>query len=144
MDKHGFLYVSDAGKNEVRRWKMGEYNNEGIVVAGGHGEGDQLNQLDSSSFIFVDEDQSVYISDNNNNRVIVDHLGQIYVADCGNDRLIRWYERKEEGGIVVGGNGHGNQSDQLNCPMGLSFDAEGNLYVTDSWNHRVERFEIIL
>ncbi|CAF1172548.1 unnamed protein product [Adineta steineri] len=110
MDKHGFLYVSDAGKNEVRRWKIGEYNNEGIVVAG----------------------------------VIVDHLGQIYVADCGNDRLIRWYERKEEGGIVVGGNGHGNQSNQLNGPIDLSFDGEGNLYVADIGNHRIQKFEIIL
>ncbi|CAF4472792.1 unnamed protein product, partial [Adineta steineri] len=45
MDKHGFLYVSDQEKNEVRRWKMGEYNNEGIVVAGGNEKGTQLNQL---------------------------------------------------------------------------------------------------
>ncbi|CAF3936703.1 unnamed protein product, partial [Adineta steineri] len=45
MDKHGFLYVSDFKKNEVRRWKMGEYNNEGIVVAGGNGYGYHLNQL---------------------------------------------------------------------------------------------------
>ncbi|CAF4152191.1 unnamed protein product, partial [Adineta steineri] len=37
VDKIGFLYVSDREKNEVRRWKMGEYNNEGIVVAGGNG-----------------------------------------------------------------------------------------------------------
>ncbi|CAF3538510.1 unnamed protein product, partial [Adineta steineri] len=28
MDRYGFLYVSDLLKNEVRRWKMGEYNNE--------------------------------------------------------------------------------------------------------------------
>ncbi|CAF4351684.1 unnamed protein product, partial [Adineta steineri] len=37
VDKNGFLYVSDQEKNEVRRWKMGEYNNEGIIVAGGNG-----------------------------------------------------------------------------------------------------------
>ncbi|CAF0987105.1 unnamed protein product [Adineta steineri] len=39
IDKHGFLYVSDWYNNEVRRWKMGEYNNKGIVVAGGNGKG---------------------------------------------------------------------------------------------------------
>ncbi|CAF4441905.1 unnamed protein product, partial [Adineta steineri] len=64
MDKNGFLYVSDREKNEVRRWKMGEYN-EGIVVAGGNRQGDQLNQLSFPNFIFVDEDQSVYVSDDN-------------------------------------------------------------------------------
>ncbi|CAF1204700.1 unnamed protein product [Adineta steineri] len=172
MDKHGFLYVSDYRKNEVRRWKMGEYN-KGIVVIGRNGKGNQLNL---PRFIFVDEDQSVYVSDWGNNRVmkwrkdakegivvvggngeggnlnqlsspeglIVDDLGQIYVADVGNHRVMRWCEGKEEGEIVVGGNGQGNQTHQLNRPMGLSFDDEGNLYVVDSWNHRIEKFEIIL
>ncbi|CAF1498950.1 unnamed protein product, partial [Adineta steineri] len=55
MDKSGFLYVSDKTKNEVRRWKMGEYSNEGFVVAGGNGEGHKLNQLHHPTFIFVDE-----------------------------------------------------------------------------------------
>ncbi|CAF4335085.1 unnamed protein product, partial [Adineta steineri] len=66
MDQHGFLYVSDIVKNEVRRWKMGEYNEE-IIVAGGNGQGDQLNK---PGFIFVDKDQSVYISDRENHRVM--------------------------------------------------------------------------
>ncbi|CAF0890073.1 unnamed protein product [Adineta steineri] len=172
MDKNGFLYVSDWKKNEVRRWKMGEYN-EGIVVAGGNGEGDQLNQLDFPTYIFVGEDQSVYVTDLNNHRVmkwikdakegrilagghgqgrdlkqlycpagvIVDRLDQVYVADCGNHRIMRWCEGKEEGEIIVGGDGDG---DQLNVPMGLSFDDKGNIYVTDRWNYRIEKFEIIL
>ncbi|CAF1152603.1 unnamed protein product [Adineta steineri] len=170
MDKHGFLYVSDQGKNEVRRWKMGEYNKEGIVVAGGNGTGNQLNY---PTFIFVDEEQSVYVSDFHNDRVIkwrkdakegiivaggngqgnslkqlsypngviVDHLGQIYVADAGNHRVMRWCEGQKEGDIIVGGNGKGNQSDY---PTGLSFDDEGNLYVADMANHRIQKFEIIL
>ncbi|CAF1188863.1 unnamed protein product [Adineta steineri] len=173
MDKHGFLYVSDCKKNEVRRWKIGEYNNEGIIVAGGNGKGNQLN---CPSFIFVDQEQSVYISDQNNHRVmkwkkgakegtivaggngeggnlnqltlpqgvIVDDLGQIYVADFGNHRLMRWCEEKDEGEIVIGGNSRGNQSNQPSGPMGLSFDDEGNLYVVDGWNHRIQKFEMIL
>ncbi|CAF1421402.1 unnamed protein product, partial [Adineta steineri] len=172
MDKHGFLYVSDLEKNEVRRWKMGEYN-EGVIVAGGNGKGNQLN---IPSFIFVDEDQSVYVSDQRNHRVmkwrkgakqgrtvagrngqgrnlnqlyypagvIVVGLGQIYVADYGNHRVMRWCEGKEEGEIVVGGNGRGSQSNQLSGPHGLSFDNEGNLYVADYFNDRVQKFEIIL
>ncbi|CAF4214896.1 unnamed protein product, partial [Adineta steineri] len=62
MDQIGFLHISDYKKNEVKRWKMGEYNNEGIVVAGGNGQGDQLNQLNYPTFIFIDEEQSVYVS----------------------------------------------------------------------------------
>ncbi|CAF1328783.1 unnamed protein product [Adineta steineri] len=172
MDKHGFLYVSDYKKNEVRRWKLGEYNNEGILVAGGN----RLNQLNFPTFIFVDEDQSIYVSDCNNHRVmkwrkdanegiivaggngeggnlnqlsssagvIVDDLRQIYVADFDNHRVMRWCEGKEEGEVVVGGNGEGDQSNQLSGPTGLSFDNEGNLYIADYWNNRIQKFEIIL
>ncbi|CAF4069853.1 unnamed protein product [Adineta steineri] len=132
MDKHEFLYVSNYMKSEVRRWKMGEYN-EGIVVAGGNGRGNRLNQLNSPTYIFVDEDQSVYVTDS-----------QIYVADYGNHRVMRWCEGKEEGEIIVGGNGPGNQSNQVNCPCGLCFDDEENLYVVDFNNHRLQKFEILL
>ncbi|CAF4282212.1 unnamed protein product, partial [Adineta steineri] len=76
--------------------------------------------------------------------VIVDHFGQVYVADSGNDRIMRWCEGKEEGEIVVGGNGKGDQSNQLNSPSDLSFDDEGNLYVAEYWNHRIQKFEIVL
>ncbi|CAF3710824.1 unnamed protein product [Adineta steineri] len=172
-DKNGFLYVSDWYKNEVRRWKMGEYNNEGTVVAGGNGQGHQLKQLYRPTFIFVDEEQCVYVSDFNNHRVM------------------KWRKDAKEGTIVAGGNGQGKNLNQLSnpqgvivdhfgyiyvadcnnhrimrwrdgkeegeiivdgkgdknqlyCPTGLSFDDEGNLYVADVVNDRVEKFEIIL
>ncbi|CAF1249539.1 unnamed protein product [Adineta steineri] len=170
IDKHEFLYISDYTKNEVRRCKMGEYN-EGIVVAGGNGEGNELNQLNSPGFISVDENQSIYISDRDNNRVmkwrkgakegivvaggnlnqlsyprgvIVDDLGRIYVADMWNHRVIRWCEGKEEGEFIVGENGKGNKSNQLNNPYGLCFDNEGNLYVADCGNARIQKFDIVL
>ncbi|CAF4212015.1 unnamed protein product, partial [Adineta steineri] len=37
----------------------------------------------------------------------------------------------------------GNQSNQFNGLTGLCFDDEGNLYVADELNNRVEKFEII-
>ncbi|CAF4155220.1 unnamed protein product, partial [Adineta steineri] len=56
-------------------------------------------------------------------------------------RVMRWCEGDKEGEIVVGGFG---QENQLNSPNCLSFDAEGNLYVADSVNDRIQKFEIIL
>ncbi|CAF4189199.1 unnamed protein product, partial [Adineta steineri] len=144
---------------------------------GGNGQGDRLNQLSFPRYIFIDEDQSVYVTDRDNHRVmkwrkdakegtvlaggngqgrnlnqlsspqgvIFDDLGQIYVADFENHRIMRWHEGKEEGEIVVGGNSkEGNQSNQLNGPLGISFDDERNLYVADCSNHRIQKFEIIV
>ncbi|CAF1127364.1 unnamed protein product [Adineta steineri] len=119
MDKSGFLYVSDVEKNEVRRWKMGEYNNEGIVVAGGNGKGNQLNQLNSPRFIFVDEEQSVYASDRDNHRVM------------------KWRKDAKEGTVVAGGNDQGDNLNQLSSPEGIIIDDLGQIYVADSDNNRV-------
>ena len=60
MDNSGDLYISDRWKQEVRRWKVGE--NMGTIVAGGNGNGGQLNQLNYPTYLFVDEDHSVYVS----------------------------------------------------------------------------------
>ncbi|CAF0838106.1 unnamed protein product [Adineta steineri] len=118
MDTHGFLYVSDLVKNEVRRWKMGEYN-EGTVVAGGNGQGNQLNQLNRPTFIFVDEEQSVYVS------------------DVGNHRVMKWRKDAKEGTIVAGGNGKGGNLNQLSSPEGVIVDDLGQIYVADFKNNRV-------
>ncbi|CAF1228248.1 unnamed protein product [Adineta steineri] len=122
IDKNGFLYVSDCIENEVRRWKMGEYNNEGIVVAGGNGNGNQLNQFNCPTFIFVDEDQSVYVSDKDNHRVM------------------KWRKDAKEGIVVAGGNGQGKKFNQFSYPQGVIVDDLGQIYVADMWNHRVMRW----
>ncbi|CAF0952792.1 unnamed protein product [Adineta steineri] len=121
MDKNGFLYVSDVAKNEVRRWKIGE-SNEGIIVAGGNGTGDKLNQFNNPTFIFVDEDQSVYVSDRDNHRVM------------------KWTKDAKEGRIVAGGNGNGRNLNQLSAPRGVIVDHSSQIYVVDCENDRVMRW----
>ncbi|CAF0723061.1 unnamed protein product [Adineta steineri] len=120
MDKNGDLYVSDWKKNEVRRWKQGE--REGIIVAGGHGKGNHLNQLDYPTHIFVDEEHSIYVSDRYNHRVM------------------KWMKGAKEGIVVAGGKGYGNSLTQLSYPQGVIVDHLGNVYVADCDNHRIMRW----
>lgn len=63
------LYVSDAEKHEVRRYDK-DGDKKGTLAAGGHGQGDQLNQLHRPTHLFVDAQATLYISDANNNRVM--------------------------------------------------------------------------
>jgi sugar lactone lactonase YvrE len=172
MDESGFLYVTDFGKYEVRRYRRGE--SEGTVVAGGNGSGKRLDQLAYPQYVFVDQDHSVYVSDSGNHRVmkwvegakqgivvaggqgqgnglaqlsnpcgvVVDRLGTAYVAEEGNQRIMRWVKGAIQGSVIVGGNGQGGQSNQLYGPVGLSFDRHGNLYVVDWGFHRVQKFNI--
>lgn len=117
MDNNEYLYASDRVKNEVRRWKIGDIS--GTLVAGGHGEGHDLNQLNWPSSIFVDEDHSVYVSDSSNNRVM------------------KWIKDAKEGIVVAGGQGRGDDLSQLTNPRGLIVDRLGTVYVADRDNHRI-------
>ena len=120
MDRNGSIYVSDSVNNEVKRWKRGEQ--KGVVVAGGHGQGDELNQLDNPTFIYVDHEYSLYVSDMNNHRVM------------------KWFKYAEQGIVVAGGNGNGRRSNQLSYPEGVIVDRWGQVYVVDSLNYRVMRW----
>ena len=172
IDNDGHLYVSDCGKNEVRRWKIGEKN--GTLVAGGNGPGNRFDQLNQPYKIFVDQDRTIYVSDQGNHRVmkwmkgtiegvvvagghgpgnalkqlngpggiVVDQLGALYVADHYNHRVMRWLKGAAEGSVVVGGNGQGAEANQLSGPWHLSLDRQNNLYVTDHYNHRIQKFDI--
>lgn len=120
MDRDGNLYVSDCLKHEVRRWKIGE--TEGIVVAGGNGEGDRLDQLNFPNHIFVDQDYSVYVSDQNNYRVM------------------KWKKDAKEGIVVAGGQRPGNTLIQFLDPHGIIVDQLGTVYVVDDHNNRIMRW----
>ncbi|CAF3236743.1 unnamed protein product [Rotaria socialis] len=119
MDERRYLYLSDYVKHEVKRYQLDEKN--GILVAGGNGEGDELNQLKFPTYLFVDRQQNVYVSDNENHRVM------------------KWNKGAKEGIVVAGGEGLGNALTQLNSPNGLFVDTLGTLYVADTFNHRVMR-----
>jgi sugar lactone lactonase YvrE len=120
MDNDGYLYVSDWTKHEVRRWKMGE--TEGTIVAGGNGQGDRLDQLNTLLYIFIDEDHSVYVSDRENHRVM------------------KWLKGAKEGIVVAGGQGEGNSLKQFSSPCGIIVDQLGSVYVADGGNDRVMRW----
>ncbi|CAF3707758.1 unnamed protein product, partial [Adineta steineri] len=120
MDKEGDLYVCDYEKHEVRRWTIGDTN--GILVAGGNGQGNRLDQLSSPCNIFVDEENSLYIS------------------DFGNSRVMKWVKDAKEGIVVAGGQGKGNGLTQLSNPRGVVVDHLGNVYVVDHGNYRIMRW----
>ncbi|CAF1001852.1 unnamed protein product [Rotaria sp. Silwood1] len=120
MDENGSLYVVDTGKDEVRRYRRGE--SQGIVVAGGNGGENHLDQLSSPRYVFVDQDHSVYVS------------------DYGNDRVMKWMEGAKQGIVVAGGQGKGDGLTQLSSPQGVVVDPSGTVYVADWGNDRIMRW----
>ncbi|CAM2729971.1 unnamed protein product [Rotaria socialis] len=122
MDEHRYLYVADRNKHEVRRYKTEEGDKTGTLVAGGNGKGDSLKQLDWPTHLFVDRQQTVYISDYNNHRVM------------------KWNRNATEGIIVAGCLRGENGPTKLSSPRGLFVDTLGSIYVVERGDDRVTRW----
>ena len=94
-----------------------------VTVAGGQGEGEAMHQLCGPRGLSVDEDQTVYVADSLNHRIVAWKLGAI------------------TGEVVAGGNGEGNRLDQLNRPSDVIVDRRTDtLLICDAGNRRVMRW----
>ncbi|CAF1135485.1 unnamed protein product [Rotaria sp. Silwood1] len=96
------------------------WQENGLTVAGGNGPGSLLNQLLYPWGLYVDDDET------------------IYVADYTNHRIMKWERNATSGQVVAGGNGQGNGTRQLNYPYDVIVDKERDrLIICDSLNRRV-------
>ena len=118
----GELYLSDTGKNSIRK-----IDANGIlttVVSGESGSG-----LSSPGNLVFDRKGVLYIADQQNNRVQFHVPGQIWLA---------W---------LTGGRPNNNLSSgaveelSLSEPAGVTFDHNGNLLIADTGNHRIVKLE---
>ena len=117
------LYVADFNNHRIQKWI---YNaSSGITVAGTGGSGSSLTQLQ------------------NPESVAVDTSGRVYIADRYNHRIVRWAPNATVGVCVVACTGvAGQQANQLNEPISVAFDTNGSMYVSDSSNNRVQKFQV--
>ncbi|CAF0898875.1 unnamed protein product [Rotaria sp. Silwood1] len=96
-----------------------KWSQNGITVAGGNGLRSETNQLNYPLDLYVDDDQT------------------IYVADYSNHRIVEWKSGATNGNVVAGGNG----AHQLNLPQDVIIDKESDsLIISDSGNRRVVRW----
>ncbi|CAF1593428.1 unnamed protein product [Rotaria magnacalcarata] len=95
----------------------------GVTIAGGNGAGSGMNQLLNPLGLCIDDDQTVYI------------------ADYSNHRIMEWKYGATTGRVVAGGKSGGNRTDQLNYPTDVIINKErDNLIISDYMNERVVRW----
>jgi DNA-binding beta-propeller fold protein YncE len=127
VDAKGNVYVADAGENN----RIRKITPEGMVttLAGGE-EGFQDGQGTSARF-------------NTPSALAIDAQGNLYVADTGNNAI-----RKvtSEGMVTtIAGSGAVGFKDgaareaEFNAPVGVAVDAQGSVFVADTYNDRVRR-----
>ena len=94
-------------------------------MAGGNGEGNGLNQLNSAYGVFVDSESA------------------LFVADYNNHRVIKWEQNVSNGQLWAGGRCGAIERGQLCSPSALIFDKQGTMFITvqDGTNGSVIRWE---
>ncbi len=124
------LTVSGASGNMVTWTRNGTVVSSGssysaYTVAGGNGSGSTLNKFNVPYGVSTDA------------------AGNVYVLDQANNRVVKFPASSTSasyGVVAAGGNGSGSGLNQLNQAYGLTLDANGNIYIADSYNHRVIKF----
>ncbi|CAF1172860.1 unnamed protein product [Adineta steineri] len=119
------IYVASLNDNAVYKFVGG--NGPAVLVAGGNGNGNALNQLSYPVGVYYD-----YL-----------YTNSLYVADTSNNRIMKYPSGSTIGtyGIVVaGGNGPGSEANQLNNPRSVLVDSSGALYIADGINNRIQRW----
>ncbi len=71
--------------------------------------------------------------------IVLDSSNSLYIADSGSNRIQRWSSAASSGSTVAGkSNGAtGTGLDYLSVPNDVAVDTHGNIYVVDTYNHRV-------
>lgn len=126
LDTAGNLYVADWYNNRVLRFPPNSNGTtNGVIVAGGNGQGSNANQFYAANYVKLDKRGNLYVTDYYNSRVLKFPSGSTQATN---------------GVIVAGGNGAGSALNQVSTPGTLCLDSSLNLYVTDYNNNRVMRF----
>lgn len=83
------------------------------------------------------------------NGLALDRDGNLFISDIGTHRVLK-LDRDQRLTVVAGtgeggfgGDGGPATDAKLFAPMDLAFDADGNLLVADSYNHRIRRVDTL-
>ena len=111
------LYVADSGNDRVQMFSHGDSN--AMTVAGNGASGT--------------------ISLNHPQAVVLDALDVLFIADTMSHRIVASGSSGFRCIIGCGGTS-GSAPNELNTPVSMSFDRDGNLFVVDQGNARIQQF----
>jgi len=162
IDNEKTIYVADSNNHRIIAWKKDATRGE--IVAGGNGKGSENHQLSYPLKVIIDEvNDSLVIADCGNKRVVrwpringlcgetiiknvrcadlIMHKNQyLYISDEEKHEVRRWRIGENEDILVAGGNGSGDDFNQLNTPHFIFVDQEDTLYISDCYNDRVMKW----
>ena len=118
------LLIANFGAHNIVRWVLGA--SSWTLVVG------SINGVNGSSSTLLTYPTGVTL----------DSMGNLYVTDYGNHRIQLFLAGQTNGSTIAGVTGTlGAASNQLYYPYSVVLDNQLNLYVADSYNHRIQNFQ---
>ncbi|CAF0822122.1 unnamed protein product [Adineta steineri] len=156
VDSDKSIYIADGRNARIVKWEFN--SNTGQIMT----DGNENNKLKwPVDIIFDKKNNSFVISDLGHSRIIrsfgqnqkilfsnidchgltIDKNGFIYVCNHRNNEIRRHEHGDTIGELIAGGNGRGNNLNQLNEPRNIFIDEDSSLYISDSLNHRIVKWK---
>lgn len=165
-DGSGNVYVADRSNHRIQKLDAASGAWSEWKKSGG-GYGTAPGEFLGPSDVAADNDGNLFVVEEGNNRmqsysvstggwtvwtsgtgtfnrpkgIAIDASGNVYVADTLNNRIqilalstSAWSEWGISGGLS------GSEPGQFNQPSGVAADRDGNVYVADTKNHRIQKF----
>lgn len=121
--KTQILYVADISNNRVQK----RYPNGKIVTAAGQANGkggSTSNTLWGPTDVFADENENVFVTDWNNQRVQY------------------WGKNAKDGKTVAGNGTRGSELNEFSYPSRVLLDSKKSVYVADVQNQRITKWPL--
>ncbi len=117
VDALGNFFIADSGNNSIRKITPSAV----VTTLGG-------------------------MTYNNPYGIAVDASGNVYVADTMNNKILKVNAGSSTshsfaGSGVVGNTDGIGVAAEFNTPMGIAVDVNGNVYVADTYNHRIRKID---
>ncbi len=124
LDSIGNIYVADFDNNRIQKWTQATNSISTVAGSSSGQSGITSSLLSGPSGIFVDT------------------VGNIYIADYRNNRVQKWGPGASSGTTVAGSPAGtaGNAANLLSSPRAVSVDNNGNIYVADMGNNRIQKW----
>jgi sugar lactone lactonase YvrE len=138
LDSTGNLYISEQGNHRISKWDtsgnaigwIGD-GQDGWQTGAGASSGNDLRSFTNPKKVFVDGCGYIYIADRDIHRISKwDRYGN----------AIGWIGGGQDGWQVGSGSSSGSDYQSFYQPRGLWVDREGNIFVTETDNHRVSKW----
>jgi len=161
IDSKNNIFISNGDNYRIQKFSSkGEF----ITSWGSHGHNE--GEFDDIKGIAVDRYEHIYVADFLNSRIqkfsengqflsqfrfddgkgvistpygiAINKFNEIYLTNAESSNLIMRFNEDEKLLYCWGGYGKGNG--EFKNPLGITIDDEGNVYIADNNNHRIQKF----